>query len=114
MALVAMNSPMQAAEEFACPIVTAPSPQFIPPAPFKPYRMTDGRFLLGTAGLWALVTPRWTKYTGQKLPYFRQEFVRSEEGEPRMAVVARRLDKPAPLVWKLPRVTFQRAAMCRR
>jgi hypothetical protein len=99
--LAAVMSVSQAAETgggFVCPVVRAPVPAFVPPAPFKP-NMIDGYFLYGGPGLWALVTPHWDGFRANKLVYFRQGLDATAEQEPRMVVVARRLDKPAPLVW---------------
>ena len=84
----------------------APSPRLrisssIPPSGYHPYTGNDGRFLLGTPDLWVLVTPHWKLGgTGRKLPYFSQNFFFGKsEVDPRLAVVARRLDSPAQLVW---------------
>jgi hypothetical protein len=91
----------QAAETgggFVCPVVQAPVPVFVPPPPFKPDK-SDGYFFYGGPGLWALVTPHWDGIRANKLVYFRQGFDANAEQEPRMVVVARRLDKPAPQVW---------------
>ena len=84
-----------------CPVTKAPEHPFIPPAGYDPYRWNDGRFLLGTAELWVLVTPHWVhRSVGNKLPYFSEEFFYGRtEGDPRLAVVARRLDRTEPLVW---------------
>jgi hypothetical protein len=79
-------------------VVQAPVPAFIPPAPFKPNKV-DSDFLYGRPGLWALVTPHWGRFRANKLVYFRQGFDANVEQEPRMVVVARRLDKPGPQVW---------------
>jgi len=83
-----------AGSEDACPVTKAPDG-------YGPYTGNDRRFLLGTPDLWVLVTPRWKLgLTGRKLPYFSQSFVYGRsEADPRLAVVARRLDSPAPLVW---------------
>jgi hypothetical protein len=90
-----------AGDEDTCPVTKAPVQQFNPPSGYHPYSGSDGRFLLGTADLWVLVTPHWKLGgTGRKLPYFSQNFVFGKsEGDPRLAVVARRLDSAAPLVW---------------
>jgi hypothetical protein len=87
--------------EDACPVTKAPDRQFNPPLGYHPYSGNDGRFLLGTPDLWVLVTPHWKLGgTGRKLPYFSKNFFFGKsEGDPRLAVVARRLDSPAPLVW---------------
>lgn len=87
--------------EDACPVTKAPDQQFNPPLGYHPYPGNDGGFLLGTPDLWVLATPHWKLgWTGRKLPYFSQNFFFGKsEGDPRLAVVARRLDSAAPLVW---------------
>lgn len=87
--------------ENACPVTKAPDQQFKPPLGYRPYTWNDGKFLLGTSDLWVLVNPHWKLgVTGNKLPYFSQNFFfGGNEGDPRLTVVARRLDNPAPLVW---------------
>lgn len=86
--------------EDACSVTEAPDQQFKPPLGYHPYTGKDGRFLLGTADLWALVTPHWKLgRTGSKLPYFSQNFFFGKDvADPPLAVVARRLDGSAPLV----------------
>jgi hypothetical protein len=90
-----------ASAEDACPVTKAPDPPFRPPAGFDAYPGRDGRFFFGTPDLWVVVTPTWKLgRTGRKLPYFSQHFFYGKsEVDPRMAVVARRVDSPAPLVW---------------
>jgi hypothetical protein len=87
--------------EDACPVTKAPDQQFKPPFGYHVSTGNDGRFLLGTPDLWVLVSPHWKLgLTGRKLPYFSQSFLYGKsEVDPRLAVVARRLDSPAPLVW---------------
>lgn len=87
--------------EDACPVTKAPDQPFLPPLGYRPYSANDGRFLFGTPDLWVLVTSPWKLHsTGRKLPYFsRNFFFGKSEIPPRLTVVARRLDSPAPLVW---------------
>lgn len=93
--------PSAAGSEAACAITRAPDRPFIPPSGYRPYTASDGRFFLGTPGLWTLVTPRWTLHgTGRKLPFFSQDFTYGKsEADPRLAIVARRLDSPEAIVW---------------
>jgi hypothetical protein len=101
LAFAAMSLTFAAGIDDTCPVTKALDQQFTPPSGYHPYTGNDGRFLLGTPDLWVLVTPHWKLgATGQKLPYFSQNFVFGKsEIDPRLAVVARRLDSPAPLVW---------------
>jgi len=90
-----------AGNEDTCPVTKAPVQQFIPPLGYHPLPENYGSFLLGTPDLWVLVFSHWKLgLTGNKLPYFSQNFIYGKtEVDPRLAVVARRLDSPAPLVW---------------
>jgi hypothetical protein len=82
----------------ACPVTKAPEHPFIPPPPLD--KVEDGTFVLGTPGLWARVTTHWLlNRTGNKLPYHSEIYTRYKVDDPPLAVVARRLDAPAPLVW---------------
>src|ERR1019366_6826438 len=81
-----------------CPVTKAPEHPFIPPPPLD--KVEDGTFVLGTPGLWARVTTHWLlNRTGNKLPYFSEVYTRYKVDNPPLAVVARRLDGPEPLVW---------------
>jgi hypothetical protein len=85
--------------EKSCPVTKAPNPAFVPPAPFRA-SSGPGSFPYGTPKLWAIVPTEWRLgLTANKLPYFREGFDLFKENDPRMAVVARRLDGPAPMVW---------------
>jgi hypothetical protein len=90
------------AESFECPITKKPSPQFIPPLPWHPItNSSDTFFLWGTPGLWAVVSNHWRlPRAGHKLPFLSEQYDWKQSGEhPPLAVVARRLDAPAALVW---------------
>jgi hypothetical protein len=84
-----------------CPVTKAPDPPFTPPERWKPESPGDGGyFLFGTTGLWALVHNHWRLHLdGTKLPYFSEHYEWKNEPDPRMVVLARRLDAPAELVW---------------
>ena len=83
-------------DENGCPVTKAPDNPFIPPPPHRPSKANDGRFLYGTPALWTIVGTGWS---GSKLPFFSREFDWKKENDPRLSVVARRLDGPATLVW---------------
>jgi len=92
--------PSLAADKHGCPVTRPPNPQFVPPPPEAPMSREDG-FFYGTSALWAMVDPHWQlhKFAGQKLPYFRQGYDVNQERDPRLVVVARRVDAPAKMVW---------------
>ena len=81
-----------------CPVTSAPDPPFAPPLPYRPHT-ANGQFLYGTPALWALVNTHWRVHDGSKLPYFRQGFDSQKEPDPRLTVVARRIDSASPMVW---------------
>jgi hypothetical protein len=83
-----------------CPITRVPDPPFVPPPPFSSARLGSDEFFYGTPALWAMVEPHWQVhgFAGQKLPYFRQGYEALKEQDPRLAVVARRLDGPEQVV----------------
>ena len=87
----------------ACLVTAAPDPPFVPPAPFRA-DSSSGEFLYGTQELWAVVQRHWQihGFTGSKLPYFHQGYDWTKANNPRLTVVARRLDGPEPLVWAGP------------
>jgi hypothetical protein len=85
-----------AADNIGCAVTVAPSPTFNPPTPFAPSPQT---FWLGDASLWTRVPTDAWHVGGRKLPYWHEGFDAKKENEPRLSVVARRLDGPAPLIW---------------
>jgi hypothetical protein len=83
-----------------CAVTKAPASAFEPPAGFDRPVLQDDSFLLGNNWLWAFVRPTWKlNLNNKKLPYFSQFYDWQTERPPKMSVVARRLDAPAPLVW---------------
>ena len=83
-----------------CPVTAAPTPAFVPPSPHHSNPSNgSGYFLYGTPALWAYVHTDWQIHEGSKLPYFSEYLDHSKENDPRLSVVARRLDRPDPMVW---------------
>jgi hypothetical protein len=72
-----------------------------PFVPLPPYRARVGsdEFLYGTPALWTVIYANWRVHSGGKLPYFRQGYDWMKEKDPRLTVVARRLDGQEQLVW---------------
>jgi len=55
--------------------------------------------MYGSPALWTIIYPDWHVHGGSKLPFFRQGYDWMKEKDPRLTVVARRLDREQPLVW---------------
>lgn len=91
-------APPIAATRQNCRVTKPPDPLFVPPAPFSS-SAGSREFWYGSPELWTVVYPDWHPHSGGKLPFFRQGYDSTIEGRPRLAVVARRLDGPGPLVW---------------
>ena len=79
-----------------CPVTKAPDNPFIPPPPYRAHVLNGGGFLYGTPALWTIVGPSWS---GSKLPFFSRNFDWKKENDPRLSVVAMRLDGPSTLIW---------------
>jgi hypothetical protein len=90
--------PSLAADKQGCPATKPSEHAFVPPPPYKS-TVGSGEFWYGTPALWTLIYPGWRVHSGGKLPYFRQGYDWMKEKDPRLTVVARRLDGNAPLVW---------------
>lgn len=90
-------SAFAAGTEADCPVTQAPAQPFVPP---KGYH-SDGDFALGTLGLWANVYTHWKlNFNSNKIPFFSEDYIFGQSDfNPRLAVVARRLDSPTSLVW---------------
>jgi hypothetical protein len=89
----------------SCPVTTAPSPAFTPPAPYPP-NPPSGSFWFGTAKLWTILStdPTWRNLPhsdsgyGQKLFWWRDSYDWKAEPQPKLIVTAKRLDAAAPAV----------------
>jgi hypothetical protein len=90
------NAPAQ--EATSCPITVAPATPFVPPAAYTA-AVGPNSFLIGTRELWTQVHHPWHPLDGNKIPFFREGFNWMTEPDPRLTVVARRLDVTAPLRW---------------
>jgi hypothetical protein len=84
-----------------CPVTLTPDSPFTPPEPYPPDNPYTGRFWYGTEALWVSLptTGGWPQLAyGDKLFWWRDGYNGSEEQRPELAVTARRLDAPAPVV----------------
>lgn len=81
-----------------CPATRPSDHPFVPPKPYYAGH-GDGEFYYGTPALWTIVYPGWHIHGGGKLPFWRVGYDWMKEKDPRLTVVARRLDYEAPLVW---------------
>ena len=86
-----------------CPITVPQNPLFVPPAPYDSMGY-DGEFWYGSDSLWTAVRENgiWEAlphnpegYT-QKVFWWRDGYVWTEEPEPALTVTGERLDAPAP------------------
>ena len=87
-----------------CPITLAPDTPFNAPAPHSPSAPWDSMFWYGSASLWT-VLPESGIWSGlplnpdgytQKVLFWRQGYVWTDEPEPALTVTGQRLDAPAP------------------
>jgi hypothetical protein len=87
----------------SCPITVPQDPPFVPPAPYDSMGF-EGEFWYGTNSLWTAVRQNgiWEAlphnpegYT-QKVFWWRDGYVWTEEPEPALTVTGERLDAPAP------------------
>ena len=94
-----------------CTVTPAPSPAFIPPAPYPP-NPPSGSFWFGTEKLWTLLRADGTRQNlphsdsgyGQKLFWWREGYDWTAEPQPKLTVNAKRLDASAPAV-RVPRAS---------
>ena len=87
----------------SCPITVPQDPPFVPPSPYDSLGF-EGEFWYGSNSLWTAVRQDgiWASlplnpegYT-QKVFYWREGYVWTEEPEPALTITAERLDAPAP------------------
>ena len=87
----------------SCPVTTAREPRFVPPAPYDSLDF-DGEFWYGTNSLWTTVRqdgvwdalPHNRNGYTQKVLWWRDGYVWTEEPEPDLIVTGERLDAAAP------------------
>jgi hypothetical protein len=88
-----------------CPITVPQNPPFTPPAPYDSLGF-EGEFWYGSNSLWTAVRENGTwealphnpeGYT-QKVFWWRDGYVWTDEPEPALIVTAERLDAPSPLI----------------
>ena len=88
-----------------CPLTVPQNPPFTPPAPYDSLGF-EGEFWYGSNSLWTAVRENGTwealphnpeGYT-QKVFWWRDGYVWTEEPEPALTVTAERLDAPSPLI----------------
>ena len=86
-----------------CLVTRPPAQSFIPPAPYARYAPSPDSFWYGTASLWTAV-PKTGVWSGlpdnpegyaQKVFWWREGYVWTEEPEPQLVVTGRRLDAAA-------------------
>ena len=91
-----------------CPITAPQVPPFVPPSPYDKLGY-EGEFWYGSHSLWTAVRQNGTwealphnpeGYT-QKIFWWREGYVWTEEPEPKLVVTAERLDAEAPAVQML-------------
>lgn len=83
----------------SCPITQPPSPRFVPPKPYSEMP-PNGEFWYGSNALWTTLWPDGTWHSlpksnagyGNKVVWFREGYVWTEEEKPQLAISARRLD----------------------
>jgi len=90
----------------SCPITVLQNPLFVPPAPYDSMGF-EGEFWYGSNSLWTAVRENgiWEAlphnpegYT-QKVFWWRDGYVWTDEPEPELTVTAERLDVSAPLIY---------------
>ena len=87
----------------SCPVTTPQEPAFVPPSPYDALGF-EGDFWYGSNSLWTAVRqdgiwyglPRHASGYTQKVFWWRDGYVWTEEPEPDIIVTGERLDAPAP------------------
>jgi len=96
---VMLNTPPK-----TCPVTRPQAPQFTPPAPYPRYAPSPDSFWYGTDTLWTAV-PKTGVWSGlpdnpggytQKVFWWREGYSWTEEPEPHLVLMGRRLDATAP------------------
>jgi hypothetical protein len=91
----------------SCPTTRPPDPPFVPPAPYPPTPPSgnDDKVWYGTSQLWTLLDADGTWEMAydehglfDKSVWWRQGYDWRTEAAPRLRVIGRRLDAPAPAV----------------
>ena len=81
----------------ACPVTKPPNQPFVPPPPYWTHHNAD-QFWYGTESLWTLLGVQGTWHCeGAKLTYWHRGFDWRKD-KPELTVVAKRLDREAPIV----------------
>lgn len=89
----------------SCPITIPQNPSFVPPAPYDSLGF-EGEFWYGSDSLWTAVRrdgiwealPHNSEGYTQKVFWWRDGYVWTEEPEPALSLTAERLDKLAPVL----------------
>jgi hypothetical protein len=84
-----------------CPVTLPADSPFTPPPPYPPVAPNANKFWYGTDSLWLMLPAdgQWRQLAyGEKVFWWREGYNGSEEQQPELAMTARRLDGPAPLV----------------
>ncbi|MBI1258550.1 MAG: hypothetical protein GC204_13865 [Chloroflexi bacterium] len=99
------NQPVSSAQVPAnCPVTLAPDLPFLAPPPNSPHAPWDGMFWYGSASLWTVLhdsgvwsgLPHNPEGYSQKVLFWRQGYLWTDEPEPALTVTGQRLDAPAP------------------
>lgn len=89
-----------------CPLTVPQSPTFMPPAPYNTLNSFKDHFWFGSNSLWTIIPENgiWdglpynsSGYT-QKILWWRDGYVWTDEPEPNLIVTGERLDAEAPLI----------------
>lgn len=79
----------------ACPVTQPPEPAFVPPQGWPAAPPEDGRFWVGSDGLWTALPHdgRWGQLArGEKFWWWSANYVMAKEPEPALTITARPLD----------------------
>ena len=79
----------------SCPVTLPSEPLFTPPPPYPPTAPYEGRFWYGTESLWLMLHTdgTWRQLAfGDKMFWWREGYVGSEEPQPELTITGSRLD----------------------